>query len=227
MADGRLYEVDMRLRPSGRQGPIATSVAAFDSYQRTEAWTWEHLALTRARAIAGSETLGQKVEAIRRAVLTDKATGPNIRGDVADMRDRIASAKTGHGAWEAKIGAGRLQDVELSVQTATLLAGSDARTTADQIAAGVAAGLFDAADGAALTASADLYWRLQMSAKLLTGDKVDPQALGEGGRRFILRETGHDTFDALGQTMAQTAAAANAAIARLLDRDQTDDDGQD
>ena len=227
MADGRLYEVDMRLRPSGRQGPIATSVASFDSYQRTEAWTWEHLALTRARAIAGSETLGQKVEAIRRAVLTDKAAGPNIRGDVADMRDRIASAKTGHGAWEAKIGAGRLQDVELSVQTATLLAGSDARTTADQIAAGVAAGLFDAADGAALTASADLYWRLQMSAKLLTGDKVDPQALGEGGRRFILRETGHDTFDALGQTMAQTAAAANAAIERLLDRDQTDDDGQD
>ncbi|MDE3029823.1 MAG: glutamine-synthetase adenylyltransferase, partial [Paracoccaceae bacterium] len=52
MAEGRLYEVDMRLRPSGRQGPVATAIDAFRSYQVTEAWTWEHLALTRARAIA-------------------------------------------------------------------------------------------------------------------------------------------------------------------------------
>ncbi len=53
MAEGRLYEVDMRLRPSGRQGPVATSIESFASYQRTEAWTWEHLALTRARVLVG------------------------------------------------------------------------------------------------------------------------------------------------------------------------------
>lgn len=226
MADGRLYEVDMRLRPSGRQGPVATSVAAFDNYQRTEAWTWEHLALTRARPIAGSETIAAEVETIRADVLAHKAGGAKVRSDVADMRARIATAKSGTGAWEAKIGAGRLQDVELTAQTATLLAGSCARSTADQIAAGVAAGLFDAADSASLIASADLYWRLQMSAKLLTGDKVDPDALGEGGRQFILRETGHETFDALGQAMEATAAAADAAIARLLDRGTAEHEGQ-
>ena len=53
-AEGKLYEVDMRLRPSGRQGPVATSIQSFCSYQEDEAWTWEHLALTRARPLAGT-----------------------------------------------------------------------------------------------------------------------------------------------------------------------------
>src|SRR5690606_38377421 len=71
-AEGRLYEVDMRLRPSGRQGPVATSVQSFESYQMTEAWTWEHLALTRARvvAMAGDHApdLADQVEALRLSV---------------------------------------------------------------------------------------------------------------------------------------------------------------
>ena len=58
MAEGKLFEVDMRLRPSGRQGPVATSLGSFQSYQKTKAWTWEHLALTRARPVAGSAELG-------------------------------------------------------------------------------------------------------------------------------------------------------------------------
>eukprot|EP01036_Dinobryon_divergens_P053232 gene53232-biopygen43800 len=57
MPEGRLYEVDMRLRPSGRGGPVATSIQSFTSYQETEAWTWEHLALTRARPLVGAAAL--------------------------------------------------------------------------------------------------------------------------------------------------------------------------
>src|SRR6478672_11554648 len=59
---GALYQVDMRLRPSGRSGPVATSLAAFASYQDTEAWTWEHMALTRARPVAGSPAFAARVE---------------------------------------------------------------------------------------------------------------------------------------------------------------------
>ena len=79
-AAGRLYEVDMRLRPSGRQGPVATGLSAFRDYQTTEAWTWEHLALTRARPVAGAFEL---FDDIRR-----------VRGDVlAQARDRAVSRR--------------------------------------------------------------------------------------------------------------------------------------
>jgi glutamate-ammonia-ligase adenylyltransferase len=66
-AAGKLYEVDMRLRPSGRQGPVATALASFERYQKEEAWTWEHMALTRARVLAGDDSLAADIEAVRRA----------------------------------------------------------------------------------------------------------------------------------------------------------------
>jgi [glutamine synthetase] adenylyltransferase / [glutamine synthetase]-adenylyl-L-tyrosine phosphorylase len=119
-AEGKLYEVDMRLRPSGRQGPVATSLPAFQSYQQDEAWTWEHLALTRARPIAGDAGLAADVEAFRRALLAAKAQGAQVAQDVADMRARISGAKPPQGDWDAKIGPGRLQDVELVAQMLAL-----------------------------------------------------------------------------------------------------------
>ncbi|MFX6540583.1 hypothetical protein ABTG54_21285, partial [Acinetobacter baumannii] len=69
MGDGRLYEVDMRLRPSGNAGPLATSLDAFLKYQTTDAWTWEHMALTRARVIGGDPDLAERVSAAIRSVL--------------------------------------------------------------------------------------------------------------------------------------------------------------
>ncbi len=215
-AEGRLYEVDMRLRPSGRQGPVATSFAAFRDYQRHEAWTWEHLALTRARPIAGSAELGAEVEAFRRALLRDKGQGPAVMADVADMRARIAAAKPPQGDWDAKIGPGRLQDVELVAQTAALLAGSPSRDVAAQLAAGRASGWLVDEDARRLSHAADLFWRLQAAARLLTGGVLVPADLGEGGRRFVLRETGQESTAALRDAMTEAAAGAEAVIARLL-----------
>lgn len=216
MADGRLYEVDMRLRPSGRQGPVATSIKAFMDYQRSEAWTWEHLALTRARPVAGNKTLGAEVETFRQELLASKSEGEGVLTDVAEMRGRIAAAKAPQGDWDAKIGAGRLQDVELLAQTATLMAGSAERGIDGQIASGVTSGWLNRADEAALSQAAHLFWQLQASARLLTGGVLEPQDLGEGGRRFVLRETGFDDIETLRQAMAKTAQEANAVITRLL-----------
>ena len=207
----------MRLRPSGRQGPVATSLNSFGMYQRDEAWTWEHLALTRARPIAGTEDLAEEVEALRQQILSEKSNGVTVLTDVADMRRRIAEAKSPQGAWDAKIGAGRLQDVELFAQTAALRAGSDARNVPEQIAAGVASGWFNAADEAALCNAANLFWQLQAAARLLTGGKLEPDELGEGGRRFILRETGFADTEALRIAMDDTANAADQVISRLLE----------
>jgi glutamate-ammonia-ligase adenylyltransferase len=212
MAEGRLYEVDMRLRPSGGQGPVATAFSGFETYQMEQAWTWEHLALTRARVVAGDTGLAVDVEAVRARVLAAKAHGADVAANVGDMRRRIAAAKAPDGAWDAKIGAGRLQDVELAGQMVALQAGQTARQTAQQVAAG---GL-DAADSAALLGAAGLCWTVQSAAQLVVGGGLDTAKLGEGGLRFILRETGADDLAALAQHMSDVSARASAVIDRLV-----------
>ncbi len=215
MAEGRLYEVDMRLRPSGGQGPVATSFQGFEPYQMDEAWTWEHLALTRARVVAGDAGLAADVEAVRARVLAAKAEGADVRTNVADMRCRIAASKAPDGPLDAKIGAGRLQDIELCGQMVSLLAGGGARTTQAQIDAGVEAGILDAADAAALKAAADLCWSVQAAAQLVLRAGLDGDKLGEGGKRFVARETGATDLDALSATMADVCGAAADVIERL------------
>ena len=220
MAEGRLFEVDMRLRPSGRSGPVATSLQSFMAYQRDEAWTWEHLALTRARAVAGSDALAKDVEHFRRALLIEKGKGADVLSNLASMRTRIADAKPAQGIWDAKIGAGRLQDTELISQAAALFAGSPARDAPSQLAAGVAHGWLSAADAGAIAAAAGLFWRMQAASRLLTGDTLDVDALGAGGVGLILREAGAQTLEDLAATLADVAAKADAVItARLTDKD--------
>lgn len=215
MAEGRLYEVDMRLRPSGGQGPVATAFSGFESYQMEQAWTWEHLALTRARVVAGNADLGADVEAVRTRVLKSKANAEKIRTDVADMRRRIAQAKAPDGVFDAKIGAGRLQDVELAAQMVGLICGQPARTTQAQIACGVAAGALDDASGKALERAADLCWTVQSAAQLLLGSGLDVDKLGEGGRRFLARETGIDGLDQLARHMDDICTQAARVIEDL------------
>ncbi|PVA08089.1 putative nucleotidyltransferase substrate binding domain-containing protein [Thalassorhabdomicrobium marinisediminis] len=220
MAEGRLYEVDMRLRPSGGQGPVATALAGFEPYQMEEAWTWEHLALTRARVIAGDAGVAADVEAVRERVLQIKGQEAGIAEDVAAMRARIAGSKPAQGQWDAKVGPGRLQDVELAAQMVALQAGSTVRATAAQIEAGRAAGLLDAAQAETLTTAADLCWRVQAAAQLVLGTGLDAglnaDKLGEGARRFLLRETDTQTLDDLAARMDKTCSAAARVIAQLV-----------
>ena len=86
---GKLYEVDMRLRPSGESGLLVSSVEAFASYERGEAWTWEHQALVRARAVAGSRELHQQFDQIRATILSAKRDIDSLGKDVVSMRQRM------------------------------------------------------------------------------------------------------------------------------------------
>ena len=108
---GLLYEVDMRLRPSGRQGPLATQFESFAEYQAKEAEAWEHLALTRARVIAGDASLRVKVEAARAAVLA-AARPPSLRSDIAGMRRLIAKEKGEDDPFDLKYTVGGLIDID-------------------------------------------------------------------------------------------------------------------
>lgn len=117
-AAGRLYEVDMRLRPNGKGGFLMTGIDAFERYQREEAWTWEHQALLRARAIAGDGALCQRFEAVRRRVLCSAVHRDTLRADVADMRMRmrreLSHARAGQ--FDIKQDAGGIADIEFLVQ---------------------------------------------------------------------------------------------------------------
>ncbi|MCW8914826.1 MAG: bifunctional [glutamine synthetase] adenylyltransferase/[glutamine synthetase]-adenylyl-L-tyrosine phosphorylase [Magnetovibrio sp.] len=115
-AEGALYEVDMRLRPSGNAGPIATSLAAFKQYQATDAWTWEHMALTRARALTGPQELRDQIEAEIRTVLTSERDDDKLVVDVSDMRSRMDKDRHTDIAWEIKNYRGGLVDIEFISQ---------------------------------------------------------------------------------------------------------------
>jgi len=216
MSEGRLYEVDMRLRPSGRQGPVATSLQSFQSYQQDEAWTWEHLALTRARFIAGNPSLGAALETFRSALLAQKGKGAQVLADVADMRARLAEAKPAVDPWEAKLGAGRMQDIELVAETAALLAGDTAYDVTTQLAAGEQSGWLTPDQHQALITAYDAFWRLRGCARLLTEDALDMDVIGEGGRLFVLREMGQETIQDLQSMLDTVASAAHKVVKEVL-----------
>ncbi|HLH11937.1 MAG TPA: bifunctional [glutamine synthetase] adenylyltransferase/[glutamine synthetase]-adenylyl-L-tyrosine phosphorylase [Methylovirgula sp.] len=112
---GLLYQVDMRLRPSGRQGPLATQFRSFADYQAKEAETWEHMALVRARVIAGDASLRAEVEATRDEILA-RPRSASLRVDVAGMRALIAREKGEDDLFDLKYAAGGLIDIDFLAQ---------------------------------------------------------------------------------------------------------------
>jgi len=115
-AEGALYEVDTRLRPSGEQGPPAASLESFRRYQEEQAWTWEHMALTRARVLYGSSEARSSLEAILGDVLTMKRDPGKLREDLLEMRKTMAEHKQPKGPLDVKLCRGGLVDLEFLVQ---------------------------------------------------------------------------------------------------------------
>jgi glutamate-ammonia-ligase adenylyltransferase len=117
-AAGRLYEVDMRLRPNGKGGFLMTGIDAFERYQREEAWTWEHQALLRARPVAGDANLRVAFEAARRRILCCAVHRDTLRTDVMEMRMRMRRelSKAGAAQFDIKQDAGGIADIEFLVQ---------------------------------------------------------------------------------------------------------------
>jgi glutamate-ammonia-ligase adenylyltransferase len=123
--EGQMYALDMRLRPSGNKGPIAVSLEGFRRYHHMDAWTWERMALTRARVVAGPPTLRRRVnEAIQVAVT--RTQGPaQIKANATSMRARMARELRPHGPWDVKLRAGGLIDVEFIAQVQQLIHARD------------------------------------------------------------------------------------------------------
>jgi glutamate-ammonia-ligase adenylyltransferase len=114
-AQGALYEVDTRLRPQGTQGPLAVSIDSFARYQRESAWTWEHMALTRARVLYGPPAAREELDRIIAEVLRRQRDPAVLRGDVLRMRAEMAAHKPAKGVLDAKLARGGLVDLEFLV----------------------------------------------------------------------------------------------------------------
>ncbi|KAF0227848.1 MAG: glutamate-ammonia-ligase [Beijerinckiaceae bacterium] len=121
MRTGTLYEIDLRLRPSGRKGTVATSIAGFKDYQITEAEAWEHMALSRARVLAGDDDLAARLRAVIAEILTRPRSEKTVKAEVSTMRGLMAREKPGRNAFDVKDWPGGLVDCEFIAQTLLLL----------------------------------------------------------------------------------------------------------
>jgi glutamate-ammonia-ligase adenylyltransferase len=122
MAEGVIFEVDLRLRPSGNKGPVATRIGAFGKYQREEAWTWEHMALTRARLVCGDASLQDEVRSVIDDVLAARPDIAKIAREVSEMRVLIGKEKPPRDIWDFKLIPGGLIDLEFLAQYLRLVA---------------------------------------------------------------------------------------------------------
>ncbi|WP_299827261.1 glutamine-synthetase adenylyltransferase [uncultured Roseobacter sp.] len=223
MAQGRLFEVDMRLRPSGNQGPVATSWASFQSYQQEQAWVWEHLALTRACVVAGPEDLAKDVERFRQELLSAPRDAAKTLMEVAEMRDRIRAAKSPANLWDAKIGPGRAQEIELIAQAGALLQGDVSGQTEAGLRAAVAAGLLDDASGRDLCAHYAFYSRVYQVARLLSDQPLDAETLGPAGQAFLLRALEEETMTSLQDRLSTSYARSEALLDAALSAPKAED----
>ncbi len=186
-AEGRLYEVDMRLRPSGQSGPVATSLEAYAAYQSKEAWLWEHMALTRARAVAGDAAIAADIAELRAEILASPRAPAAVATELEEMRDRLARAGRVGGVWTVKEGQGGARDIDLLAQGLALAVGCARADTAGQLDAAVSAGLLSAEAGDALSRIHRLYADFSQVALLLTEAPFDADRVGAGGLALVLQ----------------------------------------
>jgi glutamate-ammonia-ligase adenylyltransferase len=200
--EGTLYEVDLQLRPSGKAGPVAVRLSSFERYYREEAWTWEFMALTRIRPVAGDVELGRRVADLAREALRIKGGDPNITSDVADMRRRMARERPARSRWDVKLAPGGLVDIEFLIQHAILLAAPDVPravqpTSLDAVKALAGAGRLAPADAATLVEGLTFQLHLQQALRIASGDQFDPSVASAGLKRWLANHLGLKEFSAL------------------------------
>ena len=225
-AEGKLYEVDMRLRPSGNSGPIASHFSAFVSYHEDQAWTWEHMALTRARVIAGDGALARRVEAVIAKTLTAARDPLKLRQDVADMRRRIEREHHAHSRWEVKYLPGGLVDIEFIAQYLQLREAHASpevlsTNTREALARLCTAGAIDGADADTLISALKLWQAVQSMLRLsLDGDSGlgDGDSLPEALKQALARAASEPDFVRLTTRMDETAKAAHGIFDRIVNR---------
>jgi glutamate-ammonia-ligase adenylyltransferase len=218
---GVLYHVDMRLRPSGRSGPLATQIDGFAAYQEREAWTWEHMALTRARVVAGSPAFAARIEAVVGDVLCRKRDARGVADDVVEMRAAIAKEKGDADPWDLKYAAGGLVDIEFIAQylqlvhasaTPDILSTSTARTLEKASRLGV----LEPEDAAVLRPAVRLFHDLTQILRLCLPEKFELKSASAGVLGLLARAADLPDFPALQAHVEETQRQVRECFVRIL-----------
>ncbi len=220
---GRLYDVDMRLRPSGGQGPAATQMRSFAAYQLQEAETWEHMALTRARVVAGDASLGAELEAAIAIVLRQPRNAEAIRKSVREMRAMIAQEKGESDPWDLKLAAGGVIDIEFIAQYLALRYGAVhseilAVETARTLATAGHLALVAPDDADRLVEAHRLYSTVTQMMRLTIEGAFDPGKVAGGVlRRIAAAAADCPDFPRLERQLMETRASVRALFHQLMD----------
>ena len=221
---GTLYEVDMALRPSGKKGPITVSLNAFESYYAREAWTWEFLALTRARISQASDAVMERRlrERIDHA-LTHLREPAAARDDIVKMRELMDRERPAYGPWDIKLSRGGLVDIEFIVQGLQILNGQSRpdilkQNTQEGLAALKLAKILPAKAYEILNPAAQLYETLlQIKAVCLSG-KFDPQDAPRAVLTLMSQRCGFDSFEKLSEQYQNIRKAIRPIFEDLIGR---------
>jgi glutamate-ammonia-ligase adenylyltransferase len=220
-ADGQLYEVDMRLRPSGNKGPFAVSLGSFRRYHAESAWTWERMALTRARVVAGPAALRERIEVAIAEALAQAGDAARIRADAASMRARMLRDLPPEGPWDVKLRPGGQIEVEFIAQVLQLIHAHDApdlcspttRIALDRLAE---AGRLPA-DDAALLVQADHTWRTVQGMLRVTVGRGAHKEVPDASAQALLRAAGTSVdLPTLRATLDDLARRVRAAFVRHI-----------
>jgi glutamate-ammonia-ligase adenylyltransferase len=220
-AEGELYEVDMRLRPSGNKGPVAVSLESFAKYQAEEAWTWERMALTRARFVAGPQALRTKVESAIHDALTKARDPAQTLKDAAEMRGRLDKDAGRVEVWNVKSAPGGLIDIEFVAQ-ALMAAHAAAKpgvlraNTRDALLALQDEGVLPDDDCAALSAALTLYENLLHVLRLTVDEPFKPADASPSLKALIVRAAGIPSFEDVEPALAAAMADVRARFQRLV-----------
>jgi [glutamine synthetase] adenylyltransferase / [glutamine synthetase]-adenylyl-L-tyrosine phosphorylase len=221
-AEGMLYEVDMRLRPSGTAGPVAVALPAFQSYYAGEADTWEFMALTRARVVwASSPAFEKTCQGAIEAALRQPRDPAKTARDALAMRDLMRRERPAQGFWDLKLSDGGLVDIEFAAQTLQLAAaphgGALNVSTLDALEAARRAGGLDEARHDDLAKTFVALQNLSQVMKIALDDADDPDAEPARLQGLMATAAGANDFDDLKRKLTEGRAAAHAGFLGLLE----------
>jgi glutamate-ammonia-ligase adenylyltransferase len=220
-AAGPLYDVDMRLRPTGNKGPVAVSLKSFADYHASESWTWEHMALTRGRLVAGPPALRMRVEAEIRRRLTQRREAAAIIADARDMRARMAETFPGRNAWDLKHAPGGLVDIEFIAQTLQLVHAPDHPEVLDTNTVAAleklcAGGFLSASDAGVLIQSAKVQHALTQVLRIALDETPEIEQATPGLKALLSRAAEAGSFADAQKRLAEIQAATRAIFNRLM-----------
>ncbi|WP_425274799.1 bifunctional [glutamine synthetase] adenylyltransferase/[glutamine synthetase]-adenylyl-L-tyrosine phosphorylase [Stappia indica] len=221
-AEGRLYEVDFRLRPSGNAGPLATRLTAFEAYQVKEAWTWEHMALTRARVIArSSDAFTKRIDANIRETLARPRDADKIAAEVASMRGRIEAEKGTSDIWDLKQVAGGMVDIEFAAQYLQLVNAQAhpeilSQTTETVLERARDAGLLSPGDAEVLLPAIRLYHALTQVQRLTLEGTFKAEAVPKGVRELLVHAGEAPDFSHLEAMLSDRQKQVRATFEKLV-----------